>query len=199
MEKTLNKYRIPLYTIAIIFGAFFFSDDYFKSMPYFTNTTDYLLYFTCTIAITTFLHHVSSLASLREHHNEIMSLKKYQFTADVCHRVSSVEINDALQIMNTINKRRNEFFKGNNVEKFLDFLKEEEKNRRNLLMLLNYFEYVSVLVNKNHIDELTTKDYIGTIFLNTEEVLRPYIHYRSDDDHKAWSEFSTLTKKWRSK
>jgi len=68
-----------------------------------------------------------------------------------------------------------------------------------MLLLLNYFEHISILVNNNYVEEKIIKDEFKTLFISLYSTIEPYIKHRQNEPggERAWIKFDELSKKWR--
>jgi len=73
--------------------------------------------------------------------------------------------------------------------------------RSALAGILNYFEYVSLGIEKGLIDESFVREFFETIFLKYYDKYLFYINFRRAENElssKAWANFTKFAEKWRS-
>ena len=77
------------------------------------------------------------------------------------------------------------------------FLEENQNLESEIVQVLNYFEHISLLIKKNHVDEEIIKDSFKTLFIRVYALTRNFIHHsQTQKSHTIWSEFVSTAKKW---
>jgi hypothetical protein len=189
---------IYVFIFIILIGSLALSGYWIDGIHYIKSPTDLLVFYTSSVAIMTLLYHSFSLEFTRKHHNETLALNKHQYTFDIISKIQSVEMNKALQVMRVIEDKKQEYFVDGKVDEFNKIMEDTErvKEKESVIMILNYFEHLSILMLHNHIDEKICKEYLNDLFIKTEQLMSPYLNYKRIKSHKSWCNFSKLTRKW---
>jgi hypothetical protein len=151
-----------------------------------------------SVAILTLLYHAFSLEYTRNFNQETILLQRHQYTYDIISKINGFEMSRALNTYSWIKNNKAILFKDNNVQPFLDQLESEEERTRQLhvVMLLNYFEHLSILVENKYIDEDIVKQAFKTLFVGSYSIMKPYIEFKQASSRQAWYHFECLAKKW---
>ena len=157
---------------------------------------DIMAYSTGSVAILTLIYHSLTLESSRYFHSENLRINKNQYSYDVVSRINEPEMVEVLHAMYVINESKDKYFKNKDIDVFLTYLKEHPKKRARMVMLLNYFEHVSILVFNNHVEENIIKENFGSLFVYNYTLLKPYIDYKQKTNRTTWIKFEELAGKW---
>ncbi|WP_417952489.1 DUF4760 domain-containing protein [Flagellimonas myxillae] len=65
-----------------------------------------------------------------------------------------------------------------------------------MVQLFNYFEHISLLVEKGHVDEKIVKSAFKTLFLSIYSEFKFYIDERQVQHRRSWIKFEELCLKW---
>jgi hypothetical protein len=80
-----------------------------------------------------------------------------------------------------------------------DFINELENNieaRKAVICILNYFENISLLIKKGHVDEESMKLCFKTLFVDYLTVLRKYIDEIQKESNRFLMHYEEIAKKW---
>ena len=181
--------------LGIIIGIFFI----LRFFVYEFSVIEIMAYFTGTITVITLIYHAIDLEARHKFREEDLKLRKHQYSYEVTSKINDVEMVKSLQLFHKIIENKAEYFGTNNEvkEEFLDYLKNDT-NRCSMLLLLNYFEHISILVSNNHVEEKIIKDEFKTLFISLYFTINPYIKYRQKEPgrQRAWIEFENLSERW---
>lgn len=185
-----------LFAIAVI-GFIVFKFWYIDNQKPF-GIQEIMAYAAGSVAILTLLYHALSLEYTRKFNQETILLQRHQYTYDVISKINEFEMSSALNTYSWIKSNKHELFKDNKVQPFLDELdKETDKNRQlHVVMLFNYFEHLSILVENKYIEEVIVKQAFGALFVGSYSIMRPYIEHKQSSSRQAWYHFECLAKKW---
>lgn len=189
------KYIYLFLLIIIIFGFIIFKYIYYDRKITF-GIVEIMAYFTGSVAILTLLYHAFSLESSHKFHEEDLKLKKHQYSYEIISKINEPEMAETLQVMYEINKNKDLYFKENNIKEFENFLSSNSDKRAKLIMLINYFEHISILVCNKHVEENIIKDGFKSVFINTYTLLKLYIDKEQETNRKTWIKFEGLAKEW---
>ncbi len=82
-------------------------------------------------------------------------------------------------------------------KQILDHLKDTPEDEDAVKSILNYFEYVSVLLDKELIEEQATQALFKSLFLHFNKHFRPYIEYRQRErGPRIFMAFVRIASKW---
>lgn len=189
--KYIYLFLILIVLIGIITFKFIFYD---RGIDF--GIIEIMAYLTGSVAILTLIYHALSLESSHSFHDEDLKLKRHQYSYDIVSKINEPSMAETLQVMYEINKNRNRYFKKNDISKFKKYLGENGDKRAKMVMLINYFEHISILVKNKHVEEDIIKESFKTIFINTFTLLKPYIDDSQSNSRKIWINFECLAEKW---
>lgn len=203
MEKDTLSFKVEvrwiflfLFAIAVI-GIIIFKFWYIDNNKPF-GIQEIMAYSAGSVAILTLLYHALSLEYTRKFNQETILLQRHQYTYDVISKINDFEMSRALNTYSWIKKNQSDLFKDNKVQPFLDELNKEADNSRQLhvVMLFNYFEHLSILVENKYIEEEIVKQAFNALFVGSYSIMRPYIEFKQSSSRQAWYHFECLAKKW---
>lgn len=114
---------ILLFAITII-GFVIFKFWYIdNNMPF--GIQEIMAYSAGSVAILTLLYHALSLEYTRNFNQETILLQRHQYTYDVISKINEFEMSKALNTYSWIKKNKNDLFKDNKVQPFLDELDKD--------------------------------------------------------------------------
>ena len=176
----------------IIFGILIANDVDF-------SITDVMAYLTGSVAIVTLVYNSIAVESRKTFHKETLEVQKYRYTYDIVSKMNEPEMVYCLSTYRYIEDNRDEFFGNNNARYFEEYMKKEgnEEFKINVVMLLNYFEHISILVKNEHIEEQIIKESFKNFFTKGYSIMEPYIAHRQVQNPKAWACFKAQAIKWQ--
>lgn len=190
------------YIYLFLFGLTIIGFAVFKFW-YIDNNKDFgiqeiMAYSAGSIAILTLLYHAFSLEYTKNYNEEALLLQKHQYTYDIISKINGFEMSRALNTYSWIKNNKDVLFKDNNVQPFLDKLEKKGGSARklNIVMLFNYFEHLSILVENGYIEEKIVRQSFKTIFIGSYSVMKPYIEHKQSTSRQAWFHYECLAKKW---
>lgn len=188
------KYIYVFLIIIIILGIIIFWCLFENEISF--GIVEIMAYLTGSVAILTLIYHALSLESSHAFHDEGLKLKRHQYSYDIVSKINEPSMAETLQVMYEINQKKDEYFKQNDISEFKKYLKENGDKRAKMVMLINYFEHISLLVKNKHVEEDIIKDSFKTIFINTYTLLKPYIDESQASSRKIWINYECLAEKW---
>jgi len=188
------KYIVIFLFLIVAGGLTLFYILYRYEIPF--TITDIMGYAAGSVAIMALIYHALSLESQYKFHQENLFLTRNQYAYDVVSKFNEPQMTDALQFLYKINIDKDKYFPDKKVQNFLDYLKENGKDRQKIVMVLNYFEHLSILVNTNHIEEKIIKESFRTVFISTFVLMKPYIDYSQQRSSTIWCNYERMAKKW---
>lgn len=189
------KYIYLFLFLILLLGIIIFKFIYFDRKMAF-GIVEIMAYLTGSVAILTLIYHSLSLESSHSFHEEDLKLKKHQYSYEIVSKINEPSMSKTLQVMYEINKNKELYFKKNDITEFKKYLEKHGEKRAQLVMLINYFEHISILVKNKHVEEDIIKDSFKTIFINTYTLLKPYIDNSQEASRKIWLNFECLAEKW---
>lgn len=188
------KYIYLFLVLILIVGAALFWILYKSDVDF--GIIEIMAYLTGSVAILTLIYHALSLESSHSFHDEDLKLKRHQYSYEIVSKINEPSMSETLQVMYEINLKKDKYFKKNDISKFKKFLEHNRDKRAKIVMLINYFEHISLLVKNGHVEEDIIKDSFKTIFIYTYTLLKPYIDDSQAHSRKIWINFECLAEKW---
>ncbi|WP_417289631.1 DUF4760 domain-containing protein [Corallibacter sp.] len=158
--------------------------------------TDIMAYCTGSVAIMALIYHALSLESQHKFHQENLFLTRNQYAYDVSSKFNEPHMTEALQFMSKIDSDIESYFPDRKVQKFLDYIKDNPKDRQKIITVINYFEQLSILIENGHVEEKIIKKTFKTVFISTFILMKPYIDYRQQESRTIWCNFENMSNKW---
>lgn len=188
------KYIVIILILIIVIGllVFYFMNKYGINFTF----TDIMAYCTGSVAIMALIYHALSLESQYKFHQENLFLSKNQYAYDVSSKFNEPHMTEALQFLSKIDSEKDKYFPDKKVQKFLDYIKENPIDRQKIVIVMNYFELLSILIVNGHVEEKIIKNTFKTVFISTFILLRPYIDHRQLEKATVWCNFQLISKKW---
>jgi hypothetical protein len=189
--KYIYLFLILIVLLGIVIFKFAFYD---RNIPF--GIIEVMAYLTGSVAILTLIYHALSLESSHSFHDEDLKLKRHQYSYEIVSKMNEPSMSKTLQVMYEINLKRDKYFQKNDISEFKKYLENNRDKRANIVMLINYFEHISLLVKNQHVEEDIIKDSFKTIFIYTYTLLKPYIDDCQANSRKIWINFEGLAEKW---
>jgi hypothetical protein len=188
------KYIVIILILIIVIGllVFYFMNKYSINFTF----TDIMAYCTGSVAIMALIYHALSLESQYKFHQENLFLSRNQYAYDVSSKFNEPHMTEALQFLSKIDSEKDKYFPDKKVQKFLDYIKENPIDRQKIVIVMNYFELLSILIVNGHVEEKIIKNTFKTVFISTFILLRPYIDHRQHEKATVWCNFQLISKKW---
>jgi Domain of unknown function (DUF4760) len=190
-----------LITIACMVAAHFVAAHY----NYGLELRDYLSVFTCGIICTTLFYHSKNVVLTHRYHKEKLDFekqklidenkrRKLEFSLLVTSEWFKPTVFDcADKARRFINSNKSKL---NNGVVFIEILDADIENRKAVIMVLNYFEHISLLIKKDLIEEDTVKDAFKTVFCDYYSSLKPYIEERQKKSGRFLMNYEEIAMKW---
>lgn len=188
------KYIVIFLSLIVIVGFIVFYTMNYYNIKF--TFTDIMAYGAGSVAIMALIYHALSLESQYKFHQENLFLTRNQYAYDVVSKFNEPQMTDALQFLYKINKEKEKYFTDRKVQNFLDYIKDNNKDRQKIVMVINYFEHLSILVKNNHIDEKIIKESFKTVFISTFVLMKPYIDYCQQQSSTIWCNYESMAIKW---
>jgi hypothetical protein len=200
MEAKAVKFKFSLSYIVIgIIGILIFGVIIFYTMHIYNleiKIVDVMSYLTGSVAILTLIYYSLSLESTIHFHNENLLLSKHQYSYDIVSKITEQKMAESIQILNEIKETKFEQLQEKNIKEFLKFLKENPKKRIKLVLILNYFEHISLLIENKHVEEDIIKSSFKTLFTSTYSLFKFYIDERQLEHRRSWIKFEEVSTRW---
>ncbi|TAM93881.1 MAG: DUF4760 domain-containing protein [Chitinophagaceae bacterium] len=82
------------------------------------------------------------------------------------------------------------------IEDYENALDADLLVRKSILSVLNYFEYVSILIEDQVIDEDAIKDAFKTLFCDYYKTLKSVIEHHQRENHRYFKNYACVSKRW---
>lgn len=182
-----------IFVVALGFFIFYFL--YFKKGLE-VKMVEVMAYATGSIAILTLVYRALNLETVNFYQKENLRVTKNQYSFEVISKVHSLDMGETIAVLRLLKDEQSNCLEEKNIKDFLTYLDENPDIRTKLSMLLNYFEHISLLVEKNHVDENIIKSAFKTLFTSTYSLLKFYIDERQLTHRRSWIKYEELAKKW---
>ena len=83
------------------------------------------------------------------------------------------------------------------LKEFIEYLENNEDDRKSLIVILNFFENISSYLEKDIVDEQCMQDSFKSLFCTYYAVLRPYIEGIQDETPRYFKSYVNIVKKWQ--
>lgn len=171
---TMNKYNVPF------------------------TFTDIMAYGAGSVAIMALIYHALSLEFQHKFHQDNLFLTRSQYAYEVISKFNEPHMSDSLLFLNKLEDNINDYFPDKKVQTYLDYIKNNPEDRQKIIMIINYFEHLSILIKNNHIEESIVKNNFKTIFVDTFILMKPYIDHCQQHSSSIWCNYEKLAIKWNS-
>ncbi len=152
-------------------------------------------YITGSIATLTLIYHAFNLENQIKNQEKNNAILKSKHTYDLIHIWIKPDMAEIVhKAMDNIEKSKDVLQDSNKVEGFEKSLKTEE--RKNLFLLLNYFENIGIMIEDGFIDEKIMKMTFIDVFNVIYTKLKLYINETQKQTPGSWSYFEALAVKW---
>jgi hypothetical protein len=190
------KYIVIFLSLIVICGIilFYVMNKYNIEFTF----TDIMAYGAGSVAIMALIYHALSLESQYKFHQENLFLTRSQYAYEVISKFNEPHMCNSLLFLNKIEEKPSEYFPDKKVQKYLDYIKINPKDRQKIIMIINYYEHLSILIKNNHIEESIVKNNFKTIFVDTFILMKPYIDYCQQHSSSIWCNYEKLATKWNS-
>lgn len=160
-----------------------------------------IAYVTGATATLTLMYHAFNLENqilTQENNTRIL---KSKYTYDVISKWNEVPMTQsATKTMNLIKDpdRAKELDDPAKLKEFDSFLNQKEnvEMKRDLLLVLNYFETIAIMVERDHIDSNIIKSSFRTVFTEYYTRLKHFIDYKQNSAPRTWCSYEKLVKTW---
>lgn len=82
------------------------------------------------------------------------------------------------------------------LQDFIEYLDKNRTERKSLVSILNFFENISLLLDKDVIDEECIQDSFKAVFISYYCILMPYIAIVQSDNPRYYKSFVKVVTKW---
>ena len=199
-----------LLTVLVLVAAIFL-DKYDAAFT--LEVRDYLTLFTCGIICTTLAYHSKNVALTYKYHAEKLALDVQKLESDKIKNEQDVHrkkleytfhvSNDWFKSLSDCVQRSRVFINNNrnnghitSVSDFISKIESNPEDRRALISILNYFEYLSLLIKNDLVHEETTKSFFKTVFCEYFSVLKPYIDERQKASRRYLLNYEEIALRW---
>jgi len=159
-----------------------------------------IAYITGMTATFTLIYHSLSLEQRIEEQKYNNFLYKSKYTYDLISEWHSPSMMDSINCSRKLIKdpaRSIELRDKTKVHLFADYLEKNLDERKHLILILNYFENISTMINSKHVDLEIVKNAFKSMFVSYYEHLENYIDFRQKEYPSSWAYFESIAKTWR--
>lgn len=164
---------------------------------------DYATLFTCGIICTTLFYTAKNMRLTYEFHVQKLSvdldekkLKKIELTIQISSEWFK-SLSDHVEVSRAFIKKFTLNPEGTiDVIAFVKSIEDNPNERKSLVVILNYFEYLSLLLKRDLVDEQTLKDAFKTVFCEYFLRLKPFIDERQKASRRYLLNYEEVASKW---
>ncbi len=164
---------------------------------------DYATLFTCGVICTTLFYTAKNIRLTYEYHIQKLGaegddkrLKKLELTIQISGEWFK-SLSEHVETARNFLKQSNLTPDGSvNVPAFVKSIEDNPNARKSLVVILNYFEYLSLLLKCELIDEQTLKGAFKTLFCEYFSRLKPYIDERQKASKRYLMHYEEVASKW---
>lgn len=203
MNHTFEKKISIKYVYLGILFTFFSAIALFYSLSYFEvhyGMLEIIAYVTGLTATLTLIYHSLSLENQIEEQKYNNLLYRSKYTYDLISEWHSPKMMDSISCSRNLMKhpeRSLELRDKTKVSLFAEYLEENLDERKHLILILNYFENISTMIETDHVDVQIVKNSFKSMFISYYSYLENYIDYRQKEYPDSWAYFEIISKKWR--
>jgi hypothetical protein len=174
---------------------------------------DYITLCTSGAICTTLAYHSKNVALTYQYHLEKLALDIQKLESDKLKNEKDVErkkleytfyvSNDWFKSLSECVQRSRVFINNNrnnwhisNIPDFISKIESNPEDRKALISVLNYFEYISLLIKNDLVHEETIKSFFKTVFCEYFSVLKPYIDERQKVSRRYLLNYEEIALKW---
>jgi|GEM_PF-3127948 hypothetical protein len=193
--KSDNYKRITRYSLAAIplLGTLLFYILHRLEVPF--GVTEIIAFGTACVALLTLINFSRNIDIIQNHHLKSLEISKNQYSFNIVAESHKDYIARSFKAFRELDKKLD--LAKLPIDKLLAFLEENQNLESEIVQVLNYFEHISLLIKKNHVDEEIIKDSFKTLFIRVYALTRNFIHHsQTQKSHTIWSEFVSTAKKW---
>lgn len=162
---------------------------------------DIIGYITGTTATLTLLFHSynSENQILVQKKNYLMTRTKntYDMISEWHNPSMMPSVNKTRELLTNV-ERIKELSSPATIEGFAMYLKDNQEDRKHLILVLNYFENIcTLLATSEHVDKEIIKKAFKSLFISYYETLEHYINFRQKEHPDSWFYFECTSKEWK--
>lgn len=200
MNRGFNiRLRISYIVLGLVFvlvGGFFIFYFLYYERKITIEMIDIMSYAAGSIGILTLIYYSLNLESIHYFHSQNLKIRINQYSFEVISKVYEFKMAETLAVLKLLKSEQAENLKEKNIKDFTKYLDENVDIRTKLSLLLNYFEHISLLVEKEHVDEKIIKSAFKTMFTSSYSLLKFFIDEKQSTHRTTWIKFENLAKKW---
>lgn len=198
-EKKISiKYVYVGLTFTLISAFVLFYTLWYYEIPF--GLLEIIAYVTGMTATFTLIYHSLSLENQIEEQKYNNLLYRSRYTYDLISEWHSPRLMDSISCSRNLMKHKDrnlELRDKTKVHLFAEYLEQNLEERKHLILILNYFENISTMIETDHVDVQIIKNAFKSMFISYYEYLENYIDYRQKEFPDSWAYFEITSKKWR--
>jgi len=174
----------------LVFGSIIWFYLEYSEIEY--DIDDLTSIYTGFLILFTIFYYSRSTCYDQELNNEEFRLKKLHYSYDVFDDffLSPILI-ESQKVFGKINDDK--------IKDAKDYLLKNKDAGQQIRILLNYFEYISVLAENGLVEMTVAKDLFKTLFVESLNLLKPYIQYLQDNRSKRlYKSYCKIAENWSS-
>lgn len=194
--KIDNYKRITRYSLIalVLVGVLLF---YFLSrfkIPF--EITDVIAFLAAGVALFTLINFSRNIDIIQNHHLKSLEINRNQYSFSIIAEGHKDYIARSFEVLRRLDKQHG--LAVMTIEKLMGYFDENPDDEREVIQVLNYFEHISLLIKKEHVDEIIIKDSYRSLFIRTHSLTEKYIKkVQTEKSHTIWSEYEKTVENWK--
>ena len=194
--KIDNYKRITRYSLIalLLVGVLLF---YFLSrfkIPF--EITDVIAFLAAGVALFTLINFSRNIDIIQNHHLKSLEINRNQYSFSIIAEGHKDYIARSFEVLRRLDKQHG--LAVMTIEKLMGYFDENPDDEREVIQVLNYFEHISLLIKKEHVDEIIIKDSYRSLFIRTHSLTEKYIKkVQTEKSHTIWSEYEKTVENWK--
>ncbi len=133
---------------------------------------------------------------IQNHHLKSLEINRNQYSFSIIAEGHKDYIARSFEVLRRLDKQHG--LAVMTIEKLMDYFDENPDDEREVIQVLNYFEHISLLIKKKHVDEIIIKDSYRSLFIRTHSLTEKYIKkVQTEKSHTIWSEYEKTVENWK--
>ncbi len=194
--KLDNYKRITRYSLIalVLVGFVLFSFLHYLKIPF--EITDVIAFIAAGVALFTLINFSRNIDIIQNHHKSSLEINKNQYSFSIIAEGHKDYIARSFEALRRIDKELG--LAQITISDLMNYFNNNPNDEREVIQVLNYFEHISLLIKKNHVDEDIIRDSYRSLFIRTHSLSEKYIrHVQTEKSHTIWSEYEKVAKEWK--
>lgn len=185
--------RYSLIALALV-GVLLFYFLFLFKIPF--KITDVIAFVAAGVALFTLINFSRNIDIIQNHHLKSLEINKNQYSFSIIAEGHKDYIARSFEVLRRVDKQHR--LAVMTINQLMHYFDENPNDEREVIQILNYFEHISLLIKKNHVDESIIKDSYRSLFIRTHSLTEKYIKkVQTEKSHTIWSEYEKTALKWK--